>query len=255
MKLASTHSDDDFPPFYKFSDDMKSIIVHPVWIRYFEKHYSIVNDWISWKWLSYMQGKNPNVPAVSKKLFPPETRSGLEKQREYWKNVLDREKIRCIYTNEPLTDFTLDHFIPWSFVVHDQLWNLVPVLEKANSSKSNILPSRKYLEKMAKIQQTGLSVNKRLMEKKDWDNTIEPFLTSLKIDEKDLLNQGKLLPAYERTLIPLMDLAKNQGFDENWTWNPKELPDIQNAVDYKHQRPQEALMAAEPDRDYPKKPK
>ncbi len=34
----------------------------------------------------------------------------------------------------------MDHFIPWSFVMNDELWNLMPMDSSLNSSKSNKLP-------------------------------------------------------------------------------------------------------------------
>ena len=34
----------------------------------------------------------------------------------------------------------VDHFVPWSFVANDELWNLIPMESSLNSSKSNYLP-------------------------------------------------------------------------------------------------------------------
>ena len=36
--------------------------------------------------------------------------------------------------------YDLDHFIPWSFVMNDELWNLMPMDSSWNSKKSNKLP-------------------------------------------------------------------------------------------------------------------
>ena len=36
--------------------------------------------------------------------------------------------------------FTIDHFLPWSFVVHDLLCNLTPGESTTNSSKNDVLP-------------------------------------------------------------------------------------------------------------------
>ena len=37
-------------------------------------------------------------------------------------------------------DISIDHFVPWSYVAHDELWNLVPTTKAVNSSKNNNLP-------------------------------------------------------------------------------------------------------------------
>ena len=45
---------------------------------------------------------------------------------------IDGEDIPSVYD--------VDHFIPWSFVMNDELWNLMPMDSSLNSSKSNHLP-------------------------------------------------------------------------------------------------------------------
>ena len=35
--------------------------------------------------------------------------------------------------------FQANHFIPWSFVMNDELWNLMPMDDSLNSAKSNRL--------------------------------------------------------------------------------------------------------------------
>ena len=37
-------------------------------------------------------------------------------------------------------NISIDHFVPWSYVAHDELWNLTPTTRCINSSKSNSLP-------------------------------------------------------------------------------------------------------------------
>ena len=47
-----------------------------------------------------------------------------------------------LFTDEPIVSkqYDVDHFIPWSFVMNDELWNLMPMDSSLNSSKSNRLP-------------------------------------------------------------------------------------------------------------------
>lgn len=42
----------------------------------------------------------------------------------------------------------VDHFIPWSFVKDDKIWNFVLSCASCNEQKSNKLPNRKLLVKM-----------------------------------------------------------------------------------------------------------
>ena len=56
----------------------------------------------------------------------------------------------CFYCNRQLDqDWHIDHFLPWSFVLEDRLWNLVPSCQSCNSSKSDGVPTRK-VEALAK---------------------------------------------------------------------------------------------------------
>ena len=66
-----------------------------------------------------------------------------------------RGGVTDIYTGLPVneTDMSLDHFIPWSFVLHDRLWNLAPVSTAINSSKSDSLPDlNQHLENFCTLQ-------------------------------------------------------------------------------------------------------
>uniref|UniRef100_UPI0040483A9D HNH endonuclease domain-containing protein n=1 Tax=Mariniflexile sp. TaxID=1979402 RepID=UPI0040483A9D len=54
--------------------------------------------------------------------------------------------VDCIYTGEKLIkgNYAVEHFIPYSFVSHDLIWNLIPADKSFNSSKSNRLPIKRY---------------------------------------------------------------------------------------------------------------
>jgi hypothetical protein len=55
-----------------------------------------------------------------------------------------------------------------TFVVHDQLWNLIPTKKSANSKKSDLLPSEKYLDAFVNIQHRALLQSKILFSEKVW---------------------------------------------------------------------------------------
>lgn len=55
----------------------------------------------------------------------------------------------CFYCGKKLNidrAIQVDHFIPWSFVKDDKLWNFVLSCPKCNGKKSNKIPSEKYLQ-------------------------------------------------------------------------------------------------------------
>lgn len=224
IPLANTYFD-TLKPLYRLDgsspNQCQFINFHPEWVSYIKHNYVIVRSWVSWEWLKYMQRRNPSVPAVSNKLFPPQKRESLERQTEYWKLVLKFTTLQCIYSGQfiDINDFSLDHYLPWSFVTHDNLWNLVPTLPDVNSSKSNNLPSTIYFSAFVAMQHKGLTISHENMKLQQWNKYIESYITELKItDKNDILNFEKLRNAYELIIMPQISLATIQGFTPNWSY-------------------------------------
>jgi hypothetical protein len=203
--------------FYKITYD--SIEMNLIWKDYLLKHFTILNGFTYWHLLQYLQKNNPNVPNISEKLTPPETRS-LNNAKIYWKTYFEikNRTISCIYSNERIfvDNFSIDHFLPWSFVAHDQLWNLLPVPKSVNSSKGDSLPSSIYIEKFIEIQFDAFHCNHLILKEKALEDYSILFNNS--ISEISRLNKK----AFTRTLLqnikPLMQIATNMGFSPNWTW-------------------------------------
>ena len=195
------------------------IRLNPDWDTYLHKHYNILVDYAYWNLTLFLQTRNPNVPAIPNKLIRPETRNSLAKQHEYWNTVMEiGGPIHCIYTNKELHpyEYDLDHFIPWSFVTHDLLWNLIPSDGSINSSKNNKLPDLDYyLPKLADLQQQSIRV---MLKAGREPKVMEDFL-SLNFTVNELANMDKVhfREIYERTFNPLNQIALNMGF-EKWIY-------------------------------------
>ncbi|WP_333652624.1 HNH endonuclease domain-containing protein [Lacrimispora sp.] len=103
-----------------------------------------MKGWIQYNLIIYLQRRNSNVPGISNKLEAPQNRK-LNRVIKYWKTIMEIVPVTDIYGNKVLTEETLsiDHFIPWSYVAHDEFWNLHPTTKSINSSKSNNLPDWK----------------------------------------------------------------------------------------------------------------
>lgn len=107
----------------------------------------VVQGWIDSKLVGYLQARNPSVPAIPLKIYAPNARN-LTSARRYWEEALSDHVFRDIYSGVPFDaagcaahgPMGVDHFIPWSFVLHDEPWNLAPMFRDANSSKGNRLP-------------------------------------------------------------------------------------------------------------------
>lgn len=204
-------------PLYCFDTSITRLELHPDWVAYLRQNYVIVHAWAAWSWLQYMQRRNPSVPAVSSKIFPPQTRENLSHQTQFWKVFVRRTGLRCLYSGQALDCFALDHFVPWTFVAHNLLWNLVPVRAEANSAKGNRLPSESYLEEFAEIHCTALQIWKEELDPGAWKDVSSVYQSDLRIPSVDQLADSSIVKsALFHTIRPLLELAMVQGFESEW---------------------------------------
>ena len=200
------------------------IIIHPLWADYLSRNAGLVEGWCLWHFANFAQARNPNIPAIVAKLAADEDdrRNSLAKPREFWRTIFPKlGEVRCIYSDLKLSvnDFALDHYVPWSFVGHDSMWNLIPAHPDVNSSKSDNLPDDRYLVPMVKAHHRALVMREEHFPKK-WDGLLDSYVADLKLLRGDLTDKGKLQAAYQNFIPPLIDLAKANRFK---MWNPKEL--------------------------------
>lgn len=191
------------------------IELNPSWLVYLQENYDILSSFAYWELTNFLQVRNPNVPNIPNKLIKTEERNSLSAHRKFWNIAINGGlEVRCLYTNKVLEerDYDLDHFIPWSFVSHDLLWNLMPADSSINSSKSNKLPDLNlYLPKLAEAHQAALRIN---LEKGKQVKLLEDYL-SLGHTPQDLIKMDRehLLDCFYQTFTPMFQIAQNMGFE------------------------------------------
>lgn len=193
----------------------KAIEINEKWSNYLITNNRILLDFCFWNLALYLQSKNPNVPDIPNKLIKPISRSPLIKQRYFWLGVFDElHEIPCIYSNSSLKkeNFSVEHFIPFSFVSHDLLWNLIPVNPSINISKSNKLPVLSlFLDKFVELQQFAIKTtfrknpNNKLLEDYQFLGGSISDLADLQFEE--------FRKKYYNLLSPLVQIAENMGFE------------------------------------------
>lgn len=195
------------------------IVINDLWVEYLTKHYKILRDFAFWNLTEFLQKRNPNVPDVPSKLIKPIQRDSLTKQRKYWDSYIEiTGGINCIYTGKNIIakEYDLDHFVPWSFVSHNLLWNLIPSDPSVNSAKSNNLPQLdKYLQPFASLHQDAMKI---LYEKNMNNKVFEDYLI-IYDSIPDLINLSKsdFFNVFKRTFTPMVQIAENMGFK---IWQP-----------------------------------
>lgn len=194
---------------YKISKD--TVELNSVWAQYFQKHQSILRGFIYWHLVRFVQKNNPNVIGLTEKLEKPADRKlGLAKA--FWKSFLkENSNVTCIYSGKLIDNqvISLDHFLPWSYVAHDQLWNIVPTFRSINSSKSNCLPSLDlYFDKFLALQYQIV----QFYLKKKSGNLLEDYDQIFKVDLKSL-SEEEFSKKLREHLFPHFQSARNLGFE------------------------------------------
>ena len=143
---------------YYFMDFQKldtRVEVNDEWAEYLIRNKEILKDWVNYNLIGYLQDRNPSVPGIADKLAKPKKRN-LTKVTDYWNLLIELDpSIRDIYGKINLSKekISIDHFVPWQFVAHDELWNLSPTTKTINSSKGNKLPRwEEYYEPLALLE-------------------------------------------------------------------------------------------------------
>lgn len=199
------------------NNSMMHIELNPIWLSYLQENYTILRDFTYWNLTLFLQVRNPNVPNIPNKLIKSEVRNSLNKQRNFWNSVIQANyQVNCIYTGRKLeiNHYDLDHFIPWSFVSHNLLWNLMPADSSINCSKNNKLPNLQvYLPKLARAHQSALQIYLKLGKNSE---LLEDYLSfGHTAQELAGMDFEHLYSCYEQTFIPMNQIALNMGF-ESW---------------------------------------
>lgn len=135
----------------------KCVVLQEAWIPFLMDNYLIIKNWIQYNKIQFLQMINLGVPGIINKLDDERNNvRHLERVRDLWNAHIEvsNKEIVDIYTGNKLeSTFDVDHFIPWSYVAHDEMWNLIPSNASANRSKSNHLPEWDlYFHKMANME-------------------------------------------------------------------------------------------------------
>ena len=204
----------------------KRIHISPMWRQLILDNYTVIRSWIQMKKVRFLQDRNPGVPGIIYKLGVDEERSRkLNNARLLWKRVssISGEPLIDIYSEKPFvqSDFDLDHFVPWSYIANDELWNLTPIDRRLNVSKSNKLPSwNPYFSRFAKNQYylyTKVFCNESLrssFEKCRRDNLNSVWATEELYVEGN--SEDVFMNVLEHYLRPIYESAKIQGYE---IWN------------------------------------
>lgn len=181
--------------------------------------------WTQLKLIQYLQNKNPSVPGIADKLEAPESRN-IERVRKYWKLIIEIEpSLKDIYGEVTLGEenISVDHFVPWQYVAHDELWNLHPTTKSINSSKSNSLPSwTLYFRPLGELEYQAYELKSRNETvAQEFQKIALYHLNNQEIRNRlyaDGLDRQTFIERLEHVIKPVYESAQMAGFKE-WVYD------------------------------------
>ena len=198
----------------------KEVIFSKDWIKMIQDNTVAILGWIQYEKVKWLQNNNPDVPGLVYKLAPlNEKMRKLANVRKLWTSIMDLHEIHDVFTEDiiKVDDFDVDHFVPWSFVMNDELWNLMPMDSGLNSSKSNKLPKwDPFFKKFAENQFIMYEeINSKEAIRKLFEKCYRDNLHSIWANQ-ELYRQGNSRDEFykilETNMKPVYDSARRQGY-------------------------------------------
>ncbi len=201
-----------------------TIMINEDWVPYLLRNKEILLGWMQINLIHYLQKRNPSVPGIADKLSAPHSRD-INRVREYWKKIIIRKpEITDIYGQVKLTDkpISVDHFVPWQYVAHDELWNLHPTTRSINSSKSNGLPDwNLYFEPLCKLEYVSYTLSKEdSVIAVEFEKIAKYHLNNDEIRRSlycNGLTEDGFRERLNNVISPVYNAAMNTGFKQ-WTY-------------------------------------
>ncbi|MYL48294.1 HNH endonuclease [Halobacillus litoralis] len=181
--------------FYAFDHKEERFQFNRTVLTFMRKYQLLMVDLINYHMAKMIERLNdaPHINYLLEKVESIAKRSTL---KPFERVLLQYTENTCFYCDKPLNKGQakthVDHFIPWSFVQSDQLWNLVLTCSKCNTSKKDKLPIRDFL---------------RLVVERN----------EVLVVQQEIVSQDKNLKNYkEEKMIHLYEYSIQNGYENIW---------------------------------------
>jgi HNH endonuclease len=176
------------------------------WLVFFHSNYIPLRAFAQLSLAKYFEVRNPGIPAIINKLELVQERD-LRLARKFWDFLRTGTDLCSIYSEVPIEQrYDIDHFLPWSFVTHDLIWNLTPIPKAENVRKSDAVPSlSRYLANLVSQHANAVQI---VAKKLHSGNTeLDRLLSSVMKEYSDLFH----LSSREIFLLSRDDFAHRLG--------------------------------------------
>ncbi len=137
---------------YSFSKKSEYIQLNPLVYVFMTKHKKILEKMNYFEWAKYLE--KVNEESSTRNLLNNLDTITFRSDLSVYRRILfeEFEERSCFYCGKELKygDIHVDHFIPWSFIKDDSLWNLVLSCPQCNRKKSDKLTPELFVNHLIK---------------------------------------------------------------------------------------------------------
>lgn len=167
---------------YGFAKKERKLTITPGAYEFLLKYQTNIFKLNNYELAKFLQKKNPHL-MHGILLEEIENITQRESLQQFQQMIVTHSGSTCFYTDRPLQvakrSIAVDHFVPWSFVHSDELWNFVLTSSSLNSSKGSKLPAERYLNKLdvrnQLFKKTGDVYVKQVMETYDFRQFVKLY--------------------------------------------------------------------------------
>lgn len=176
---------------YGFSKKKQRIQLNPEAYSFVCSHQILIEKLNYYEWAKLLE--SVNQAGSSQNIILALDESSRRHNLDYYRSILFEEfEARCFYCGKKLDlhHADVDHFVPWSFVKDDQIWNMVLACPSCNRRKSDHMPDPQYLDRIIRRNEVMLTIP----------------------------DHHEIMQNYSRKrMLYLYDTAIRNGFDDRWT--------------------------------------
>ena len=136
--------------FYSFDKKSEWLRINPQMYTFVCKHKLVIEKLNYFEWAKYLEKVNSSRSSdhLLTKIDESTLRSNLNRYRKILEDEF--ESHNCFYCGRKLNaqNTHVDHFIPWSFIKSDDIWNFVLSCNTCNIKKNDKLAERYYLKEL-----------------------------------------------------------------------------------------------------------
>ncbi len=142
------------PPLFTWSKGDRSISLADPALAFISANGWVLESLANLWWARYLERVNVLAPFIIEKV----EREGAQRGSllKFLRILQETDDGCCFYFERPFTTAlaaSVDHVIPWSYLLADPPWDLVLACTMCNSSKSDTLPARGFIDKLAAVNE------------------------------------------------------------------------------------------------------